>query len=406
MDATPSQAANPVSAEGTKSFVDATVIAKSDRLFLLYFIIGNYFGPDLKGEGSQKSLFQRAAEGLLIYKFDQLAGSCMGTAEMERIYNYVIRKAEKTLAVKVLPLQQFFLGNFLASGTDKYPQFTDMFPAHLHPHSVNENGDKIVSNIIFINNPDTFHIDLKDIERFKRLTGLENLLLDRDAVTFHPHADGSALFDVIVHEAGFGVEWPPINTIFSHNRAKPVDSILQSRDQHVQGSGLPPSDSSTSRHAKSKRPTEDGPALFFLPSCPKKEEWSKVMDATKYGLVLTGSAATGQVGQVVGLVDIGEGEDAYFFRVSLPGVRKTANEFNCKIKTDGKVLIEGVTITGERTVYKFSQKFEMLSKNLCPPGQFSVSFQLPGPVDPHQFSSSFVNGILEVLIMKSRRTAQ
>uniref|UniRef100_A0A2K1XZY4 SHSP domain-containing protein n=1 Tax=Populus trichocarpa TaxID=3694 RepID=A0A2K1XZY4_POPTR len=216
-----------------------------------------------------------------------------------------------------------------------------MFPAHLHPHSVMENGDKFVSSIIFINNPDTFHIDLKDIERLKRLTGLENLFLDRDAATsIRSYADGT-LYDVIVHEAGHGIELPPTSTRFSRKRAKPADRIPRSRHHHV--------------------------------------------------------------GQVVGLVDIGECDDAYYFRVSLPGVRKDPNEFSYKIEADGKVLIKGVTITGERTVYKFSQKFEMLSRNLCPPGQFSISFQLPGPVDPRQLTSNFGDdGILDALIMKKR----
>ncbi|KAG6750527.1 hypothetical protein POTOM_045023 [Populus tomentosa] len=204
-----------------------------------------------------------------------------------------------------------------------------MFPAHLHPHSVMENGDKFVSSIISINNPDAFHIDLKDIERFKRLTALENLFLDRDAATsIRSYADG-------------------------------------------------------------------------------KEQLSDLIAATKNGVALTGTAARGQVGQVGGLVDIGECDDAYYFPVSLPGVRKDPNEFSYKIDADGEVLIKGVTITGERTVYKFSQKFEMLSRNLCPAGQFSVSFQLPGPVDPRQLTSNFGDdGILDALIMKSRETTQ
>jgi hypothetical protein len=127
MEITPSQAANrSLSAERTESFLDSNVIANNDRLFLLYFIIGNYFGPDLKGEGPQKSLFRRAAEGLPMYTFDQLTGSCMGTVEMERIYYHVLRKAEKHLAVKLLPLQQFFLGSLLTPGTNRYPQFTDV----------------------------------------------------------------------------------------------------------------------------------------------------------------------------------------------------------------------------------------------------------------------------------------
>uniref|UniRef100_A0A7N2L337 Uncharacterized protein n=1 Tax=Quercus lobata TaxID=97700 RepID=A0A7N2L337_QUELO len=40
----------------------------------------------------------------------------------------------------------------------------------------------------------------------------------------------------------------------------------------------------------------------------------------------------------------------------------------------------------------------MQSQNLCPPGHFSISFQLPGPVDNQQFSGSFgIDGISEEL---------
>ncbi|KAF9669981.1 hypothetical protein SADUNF_Sadunf13G0021000 [Salix dunnii] len=235
MDINPSQAANrSLSAERTESFLDSKVIANTGRL-------GNYFGPDLKGEGPPKSLFQRAAEGLPM--FDQLTGSRMGTVEMERIYYYAVRKAEKHLAVKLLPLQQFFLGNLLTPGTNRYPQFTDMFPAHLHPHSVMEMGINLYQlSIIFINNPDTSHIDLKDIERFKRLT---------------------------VHEAGHGIEFPPTSNRFSRDRAEPADRIPQSWHQHIQD----------------------------------KDELSALMAAIKTGLALTGNAAMGQVGQVDGPVD-------------------------------------------------------------------------------------------------------
>ncbi|KAJ6694287.1 hypothetical protein OIU85_005014 [Salix viminalis] len=107
-----------------------------------------------------------------------------------------------------------------------------MFPAHLHPHSVMENGGKFVSSIIFISSPDTSHIDLKDIERFKRLTVLENLFLDTDieATLIRSYVDG-ALYDVIVHEAGHGIEFPPTSNRFSRERAKPADRIPQSRHQ-------------------------------------------------------------------------------------------------------------------------------------------------------------------------------
>nr|TKS04367.1 uncharacterized protein D5086_0000145680 [Populus alba] len=268
-----------------------------------------------------------------------------------------------------------------------------MFPAHLHPHSVMENGDKFVSSIISINNPDAFHIDLKDIERFKRLTGLENLFLDRDAATsIRSYADGT-LYDVIVHEAGHGIELSPTGTRFSRKRAEPADRIPRSRHHHVQGSG-----GSTSRQATDRRLAEDGPALFFLPSRAAKEQLSDLIAATKNGVALTGTAAMEQVGQVVGW--------STSVNVTMPTISRY--EFSYKIEADGgEVLIKGVTITGERTVYKFSQKFDMLSRNLCPPGQFSISFQLPGPVDPRQLTSNFGDdGILDALIMKSRETTQ
>ena len=79
----------------------------------------------------------------------------------------------------------------------------------------------------------------------------------------------------------------------------------------------------------------------------------------------------------------------------------TAGEFSCEVENDGKVLIKGVTMTGESTVYRHSQVFEMQTQNLCPPGHFSISFKLPGPVDPQQFSGNFgTDGILEGIVMK------
>ena len=80
-----------------------------------------------------------------------------------------------------------------------------------------------------------------------------------------------------------------------------------------------------------------------------------------------------------------------------------AGDFSCEVESDGKVLIRGATTTGEKTVYRYSQMFEMQTQNLCPPGRFSISFKLPGPVDPQQFSGNFgIDGILEGIVMKER----
>ena len=80
-----------------------------------------------------------------------------------------------------------------------------------------------------------------------------------------------------------------------------------------------------------------GPAMLFLPSRPSKKEWSDIVAATKNGFGLTGTVATGGIGPTMGLVDIGECEDAYLFRLSLPGVKRNERKFlvqrisvNCK----------------------------------------------------------------------------
>lgn len=143
------------------------------------------------------------------------------------------------------------------------------------------------------------------------------------------------------------------------------------------------------------------PALVFLPSIPNEEEWNNIIAATKGAVGLTGSAARGKVGPIIGLMDIGEGEATYLFRVSLPGVAADKDKFSCDVEPSGKVVIKGVTSTGERKVRKHSQVFEMRTQNLCPPGPFSVSFQLPGPVDEKRCTVSFgVDGILEGSVKK------
>lgn len=86
------------------------------------------------------------------------------------------------------------------------------------------------------------------------------------------------------------------------------------------------------------------------------------------------------------------------------GYLNGAGEFSCEVEDDGKVLVRGVTVTGEKSVCRFDQIFEMQTHKLCPPGHFSVSFKLPGPVDPQQFSGNFgTDGILEGIVMKARR---
>lgn len=73
------------------------------------------------------------------------------------------------------------------------------------------------------------------------------------------------------------------------------------------------------------------PAMVFLPSLSTLEERNKILETNKSGVVLTGVAATGQVGPIIGKVDIGEADDSYLFRVSLPGVSRDESEKPCTI---------------------------------------------------------------------------
>ncbi|KAM3378195.1 hypothetical protein P3S68_010608 [Capsicum galapagoense] len=84
----------------------------------------------------------------------------------------------------------------------------------------------------------------------------------------------------------------------------------------------------------------------------------------------------------MGSVDIAE--DAYLFRVSLPGVARDEKVFRCDVGPNGRILIRGVSVTGERKVRRKNMVFKMQTQNLCPPGEFTVSFQLPGMVGRSQ----------------------
>lgn len=63
------------------------------------------------------------------------------------------------------------------------------------------------------------------------------------------------------------------------------------------------------------------PAMIFLPSESAPEFYS-LISQSKTGVALTGSAAMGKIGPTIGLVDIAESDDSYYFRVSLPGVSR------------------------------------------------------------------------------------
>ncbi|KAL3340671.1 hypothetical protein AABB24_029018 [Solanum stoloniferum] len=119
----------------------------------------------------------------------------------------------------------------------------------------------------------------------------------------------------------------------------------------------------------------------------------------KPDIILTGTAKTCPNGPPLGLVDIGSSENAYLFRVALPGVRHKCN-IKFDIQREGRVRIEGV-ITESEALKNSLKHYEMKVQQLPSPGPFTISFNLPGPVDPRLCSPQFrTDGILEVIVMK------
>lgn len=321
-----------------------TGIADDDQRFLLYFIIGTYFGPDLKEKTPKKSVLHRIADGLPPYISNQLVGSHVETEEVERVYYYVLRKANQSAVVKLPLLHQFFQGNLPKNEKDpkgNYPQFPDLFPPLLHPHSRFQNRYKIIENIVFINDPEVCYINPDDIERFKRLTGLKEFALDRDAARLHASPDSGGSHNAAVCVAELDAELPSTKFSRKSKKSKHMDDILALSDplQQVRAvepvSSVPYNGQSMLYSYMAPTPTADdsdpaekvGPAMIFLPSVPGKTEWSNIVAATKSGFALTGSAAMGKAGPIVGLMDIGECEDSYLFRVSLPGVERDESKF-------------------------------------------------------------------------------
>ncbi|PIM98319.1 hypothetical protein CDL12_29202 [Handroanthus impetiginosus] len=376
-----------------------------DQYFLLYFIMGAYLAPDLKEGRPHKSALQRHAEGLPKYIQNDLAGSRIKTMVLESVYYYILRKADESVVLKHPLLLQYIQGSLPIL---TYPQFHDLFPPNLHRRSKFENHHDTIDNIIFIHNPEIDYMKTEDIERFKRLTGLKDFLLDRESAMANTFVSGKALDNVEVpHVNGKCLNYAACFETYPKGN-KPSNAAL-------------PSTSSLCNAA----PQEDlDHGMIFFPSCPCKEEWSDLVASVKCGFGVTGSAARGNMGPVLGLMDIGESEDSYLFRVSLPGVRRDEcklkvilllkikhfmlhsmlGDFSCEVESDGRVIIKGVTVTGERRIEKYKQEFEMLSQNLCPVGPFSISFKLPGPVDPLQFHGNFgTDGILEGIALKATR---
>ncbi|XP_047252005.1 alpha-crystallin domain-containing protein 22.3-like [Capsicum annuum] len=148
---------------------------------------------------------------------------------------------------------------------------------------------------------------------------------------------------------------------------------------------------------RSKSLENSQPAMVSSSASPDREEWDNV-------IAFTGSASLEKAGPLVGSVDVAESMDEYLFRVSLPGVTRDEKVISCEVRPDGRIVIKGESATGESTVCKHSMVFKMQTQNLCPPGEFTVSIQLPGPIDHLTSDCVFgTDGIFEGVVKKKKK---
>lgn len=336
----------------------------ADQYFLVYFIMGVYFGPDLKKARCLKSIFQRRAEGLLSYLPHQLAGSQMRTVALEGVYYYILRRADESLVLKLPQLHQFFNGDLPAPANDStisYPQFDSIFSPKLHPKSQFRNKYDVLGNIAFIHEPEISYIKPVDIARFRRLTGLKGFLLDRDDPLLQKFMNGEYLcYGTLLEIRPEGYLCPsdvqtqadvscscapivpngpcsdilPCSNHFDNASAQTCNTSTASPIKASNVNESEPSfdiasaqmcNSIITSPTKPSSVNELEPRTIFLPSCPSQEEWNNILAATKCGISLAGTAAGGQLGPALGLIDIGESDDSYLFRVSLPGVKRDEN---------------------------------------------------------------------------------
>ncbi|CAN6476461.1 unnamed protein product [Victoria cruziana] len=394
-----------------RPLVEASV---NDQRFLLNFIMGTYLGPDVKTDVPRRSAFQRVAEGLPHYYSTDLGEAFLKLSDVECLYYYVLRNAHPSAVLRVHSLYQYFKGQLpppVLESLDDDRQFTTLFPPGIHKQGRYKGSFKIFKGIIFFDNPNTSYISPSDLQRFKWLTGLDDLSIDRKEAQLYRHGYRTDR-DESQQMPNYAMVMETPKDLPNGNAAAAARRRISNQRRRLRVAlqmQLPPPprtdlpnyvsiDSFSEEEMPVQSPHPSGPSVLLLSSSSSVENWN--FDST---IILTGTAKEGRAGPPVGLVDIGTSKDAYLFRISLPGVKKDARQFSCEIEYDGKVVIKGVTSTGESTIMRNSRVFYMKTHHLCPPGPFSISFYLPGPVDPRLFSGNFgSDGILEAIVKKYR----
>ncbi|KAI5412030.1 increased DNA methylation 3 [Lathyrus oleraceus] len=371
-----------------------TKIIVSDRKFLIDFIITTYLGPDVKSDNPKCSSLQRLFSGLPPYTSNDLGSSYVTISLLEKLYYYLLKNALPELILDLDMFHMYLKGKLdlpNSEFSEGCQQFTNIFPLSLHQQIWYPDSFRIVKGVVLIDDPlVSLCVKDEDLDRFRSLTGVTTFKLDLSEclrVRIHPRSSKESDNDndndsgCVNNEGSQSEKFQPECT----RKYAGVDTPLMSEFPNS-ASGNPSSNTMCD---------SDGPSMMPLLSLPNIDNC--VQDCS---IVLTGTAKRAILGPSIGVVDIGISKVAYLFRVSLPGVKREYNQFSCDIESDGKVEIRGL-LSGGRTIEKQSRFFEMKTQQLCSPGPFTLSFNLPGPVDPRLFAPNFrTDGIFEGVVIK------
>ncbi|XVE94366.1 hypothetical protein REPUB_Repub02eG0002700 [Reevesia pubescens] len=349
------------------------------------------------------SASQRLAQGLPPYTSKNLGASCITISQLESLYYYVLRFAQPGVLLEPNMLHSYLEGNLPLPFSDLLEdrrQFTSFFPLNIHEHKRYSVNNVIIKGIVLIDDPVTPHMK-EDVERFKHLSGVADLKIDKIKSLSYEHGYLKSKEDDEQNSMKNSEE--RISGSIANGNGNASAKFQENNRRMHRLDSLPMSAFPTvmpmlkhlSEGEFKRTCRRDGPAMMPLITVPNVDQ--SLPDSF---IILNGTAKKGIAGPPIGVLDIGVSKVAYFFRVAMPGVRKDYCEFSCEIESNGKVNLQGSTYGGG-TIKKRSRVFQMRFQQLCPAGPFTLSFSLPGPVDPRLFSPNFrSDGIFEAVVIK------
>lgn len=151
----------------------------SDQYFLLNFIMSNYVGPDVYSDNPRCSASQRLAKGLPPYTLKHIGSPSLTIVQLQSLYYYVLRNANSSLVLHPDMIYMYLKGYLPLEPDGKFHQFTYFFPTNIHPQKRYSPSHEIVKGIVVIDDPEVAFINKEELQRFKCLSRLNNLKIDR-----------------------------------------------------------------------------------------------------------------------------------------------------------------------------------------------------------------------------------